>query len=511
MLNSNDNKNNSASFSKNASLILGVDIGTSGVRSCLVSVKSGERGGEQTRSETVLAECSVNLPLPNKCPKSGASVQSPHLWTVAFEALFKQLVRLPKFTEIEHIVADATSSTVLLCDANGWPLTDALMYDDQQAKQPAETINQRLTEYDESVQNTAATGSSSTLAKVLYLFEMLKQNQGELRSIKQPVQICHQIDWFNGWLTGQFGLTDENNALKLGYDSVNGEWPNWVKSCLQSSGTPLSQTLGPLKPAGLLTLPAELNLCLPRVFKPGTVLSHISSEFARRWQLNPKIKVHAGTTDSIAGFLASGAQHTGDAVTSLGSTIAVKLISEQPIFNAEYGIYSHRLGSDWLVGGASNAGGAVLLAHFSLDEIKQHITWLTKAENRSYWQYQANPRYYPLIKNGERFPVSDPNLEPKMPLPPRLNRANSLDNRLSNRLYFVGLVQGLANIERLGYQRLLALGATPVKRIFSVGGGTQNPIWQQLRSEYLQRPLNTPDSLSAAFGVTRLVSTVYQA
>ena len=53
----------------------------------------------------------------------------------------------------------------------------------------------------------------------------------------------------------------------------------------------------------------------------------------------------AGTTDSIAAFLASGASGVGDAVTSLGSTLAIKLLSERPVDDSRYGVYSHRLGT----------------------------------------------------------------------------------------------------------------------------------------------------------------------
>lgn len=35
----------------------------------------------------------------------------------------------------------------------------------------------------------------------------------------------------------------------------------------------------------------------------------------------------------------------GEAVTSLGSTMAIKLLSETPVNNAKFGLYSHRLGT----------------------------------------------------------------------------------------------------------------------------------------------------------------------
>lgn len=44
----------------------------------------------------------------------------------------------------------------------------------------------------------------------------------------------------------------------------------------------------------------------------------------------------------------------GDAVSSLGSTLAVKLLSEKRVDDAAYGVYSHRLGDAWLVGARPN-------------------------------------------------------------------------------------------------------------------------------------------------------------
>ena len=39
----------------------------------------------------------------------------------------------------------------------------------------------------------------------------------------------------------------------------------------------------------------------------------------------------------------------------------IKLLSKTPVFAPDLGIYSHRIGEQWLAGGASNTGGAVLL------------------------------------------------------------------------------------------------------------------------------------------------------
>ena len=47
----------------------------------------------------------------------------------------------------------------------------------------------------------------------------------------------------------------------------------------------------------------------------------------------------------------------GDAVTSLGSSLALKLVSSTRVDDSTKGVYSHRLCGNWLVGGASNLVG----------------------------------------------------------------------------------------------------------------------------------------------------------
>lgn len=93
-------------------------------------------------------------------------------------------------------------------------------------------------------------------------------------------------------------------------------------------------------------------------------------------------------------------------VTSLGSTLAIKLLSTSRVEDARFGVYSHRLDDKWLVGGASNTGGAVLRQLFTDEQLQNLSEQINPAV--------ASPlQYYPLQGAGERFPVSDPNMEPR--------------------------------------------------------------------------------------------------
>lgn len=64
-------------------------------------------------------------------------------------------------------------------------------------------------------------------------------------------------------------------------------------------------------------------------------------------------------------------------------------------------------GDMWLVGGASNTGGAALRTFFT-DQQLQDLT------NNIDVSVPTNLDYYPLPSQGERFPVNNPDMLPKM-------------------------------------------------------------------------------------------------
>ena len=103
--------------------------------------------------------------------------------------------------------------------------------------------------------------------------------------------------------------------------------------------------------------------------------------------------------------------------------------------------------------------------------------------------------YYPLSRPGERFPINDPNL------PPRLNLRPENDVE-----FFQALLEGLSEIERIGYDALKELGAPTLKRVFTAGGGAQNQVWTKIRSAKLGVPVGDAQSSNASAGVARIAA-----
>ena len=401
-------------------VFLGIDIGTSGIR-----------GSAINEDENEIA--SHHIAFENSQTENTRNEQNPTIWSTQLDSLISEISRhiqqLDSPHQIVAIAIDGTSSTLLACKKDGTQLPPAMMYNDQQSDKQAEIIS-RFAPID-----TAVHSASSSLAKALFLLE--KHPETEL--------FCHQADWLSASLTGQYGISDENNCLKLGYDSVNQCWPEWLFHNNENTALTKNQ--------------------LPTVVSPGTKIGQVTTALIEKYHLAKHCTVFAGTTDSNAAVLATGAKQLGDAVTSLGSTLVIKLFSDKPIFNPEYGIYSHRLNNQWLVGGASNSGGSVLLQYFTTAQLKELTEQINTAQ-------LTGLDYYPLPATGERFPVNDKN-----------KKNNTEPRPTSNVEFFQALLEGIANIESDGYKKLESLGATPPQRIYTAGGGSSNMAWVEIRNK----------------------------
>jgi sugar (pentulose or hexulose) kinase len=420
-------------------LFIGIDLGTSSCRAVAVDGR-----GE------LVAKSEGPIPLPLK--QDNQITQDPQLWWKAASAALGQLLKQIEPARVAAIAVDGTSGTLLLTDAKGVPVTPALMYNDARATAEAEQIQAVAGPH------CGAQGPTSTLAKLLWL--------NDKESMRKAAHALHQADWIVGLLTGQFGHSDYNNCLKLGYDIVKLEWPDWI--------------------AGLGINP----VLLPQAHPTGAEIGTITAELAKTLGLKPETRVLAGTTDGVASFLAAGATQPGHGVTALGSTLVLKLLSDKPVFAAEHGVYSHRLGNHWLVGGASNTGGAVLLQYFKLEQIRE----MSKQINP---EQLTGLEYYPLPGIGERFPVNDPNMQPILePLP-----GDSVT-------FFQGMLEGIAGIEAHGYQLLHKLGAPKVTEIRTTGGGAQNAPWARIRERIIGVPMKPARSELAAYGTALLATGV---
>jgi D-ribulokinase len=413
---------------ENEKIYLGIDFGTSGARAIAINTN------RQIQAETHIRFEQSPPDLANH-------------WRTTLFQLIRQ-IPLDVRQKIQAIAIDGTSSTVLLCDQQGIPLDAPILYHDDRATAVLPQVKAI------APSNHLVISATSSLAKLLWWAT------SPLSSTS--AYFLHQADWLAFGLHGRLGITDYHNALKLGYDVGALCYPDWLQG-----------------------LPFQL----PQVVAPGTAIAPILPDLSKELGLPTHCIIRAGTTDSIAAFLASGVQTPGEAVTSLGSTLVLKLLSRTRVDDGQYGIYSHRLGDLWLVGGASNTGGAVLRQFFDDAELLR-LSPLIRFET------EIPLDYYPLLKPGERFPINDPNLLPQ------------LEPRPDSEVEFLhSLLESMARIEARGYGLLQELGATPLTHVYTAGGGAKNGVWQELRSRHLKVPVARSPQTEAAYGAALLALT----
>ncbi len=383
----------------------GLDFGTSGARISIINLQK-------------------KLVYSNSVPYS-SSFKNPNSWINSCENL---LINLPIEVKINlnKLAISGTSGTLIPSNLQGEPIGEAIPYD--QACTEHNILLESLASGEDHLQTPY-----SSLAKALKMIDKYGTN----------ILLRHQSDWITGWFLKDWTHGEEGNNLKLGWDLEKESWP---KSYLNTSW----------------------QKCLPQIVKSGKIIGQVNFDLADRFNLNKKLMLITGTTDSNASVIAAGLGKE-DGLTVLGTTIVVKKIIDKPM--KKQGITNHRLNDHWICGGASNAGCGILSQLFSDSEIKELSRQINPSKNTSL-------NLLPLNSKGERFPVNNANLEPILyPRP------------VSDSLYLHALFEGLAKIELKGWEKLGELTGSLPKKIITIGGGSKNPQWRKIREKIINIPI----------------------
>ena len=434
----------SSSAAADDALFLGLDFGTSGARATVVD-----------NAGAVVTETTARYPPIVDGGKGGDGVPEGG-WAEAWRgALWSLLDRLDADVRarVAAVAVDGTSGTVLIVDReSGEPVYPPMLYNEKRGD---------AMDFVCAVAPEGHTVRSPTSALCkLHSWWVSNGERGE-----GDFALLHHADWIAHLLHGVAGETDHNNALKLGFDpglGPCGDYPAWMKSLPYAS-----------------MLPGNVRA-------PGTKVSPIATARARKVLTNPSgCVVVAGTTDSIAAFVAARCTTPGDAVTSLGSSLALKLVSTVRVDDSAKGVYSHRLCGSWLVGGSSNLGGWLLRSNFSDDEL---VALTDKIDLEDVGKESSVPDYYPGVLMGFGMTVK----EATDALSPRPDADED---------FLRAILGSVAGVEARSYREMASMGASNVARVFTAGGGAKNPKWSTIRSRAMGGiPVTASEFAEASYG-----------
>ena len=398
----------------------------------------------------VVGTAGTPLPEPS-VPAPGQQEQLPE-----YAASVRSVVRAltadlgPRSAAVRALAVTATSGSVVPTDVRGVPTGPALLYADQRGAAHAARIS--------SVTGRPV-GAASTLSRLAWLAEQdaIAPSPGH--------RYLHVPDVVVADLTGRL-VTDTSHALKAGIDPVAARWP---AELLAAAGVP----------AG----------ALPELVPAGTVVGEVRPGVAAELGLPAGVQVVAGMTDGCTAQLAAGAVAPGRTAGVLGTTLVLKGVAAEEVVGFGGAVYSH-LAPDgrWWPGGASNTGAGILAADGGVPDLAAADA---DAARRGPSRWTA----YPLRGTGERFPFVRPDATGFLLGP---GSASALERHRA-------WLDGVAFVERLGLERLAALGvASTDHRV--VGGGTRSAVWTTIRASVLGRPVSRPAEPSSAFGAAVLAA-----
>ena len=416
---------------------LGIDLGTQSVRALVADAEGRVRGRGAA---------------PLTSHRDGdRHEQDPEAWWLAVAAATRQALA-PVTAPVLGVATCSTSGTVLLTDAAGNPRSTALMYDDGRAGAQARVAQaagaavwERL---GHQIQPTWA------LAKAMWLVD---------EHDVAGTRLAHQADFVNGRLTGRPVATDSSHALKTGYDVLAERWPAEVVDGVGA------------------------GIVLPDVVRPGALLGEVGAAAASQTGIPRGTPVVAGMTDGCASQIGSGALRIGRWNSALGTTLVLKGVTADPLFDPAGLVYSHRSpDGSWLPGAASSVGAGALGPPSSR---------LADLDAAAAARGPSGLVAYPLAAVGERFPFLAPDAHAFLLGEPR----DEVDRHAA-------VLEGVALVERLALAYVRRLGAPVEGPIAFTGGATRSAYWCQLRADVLGRPAQLPRHADAALGMAILAA-----
>ena len=450
--------------------VLGLDIGTSGVKTILVD-NNGITAAEATESYSVSS------------PRTNWFEQNPEDWWNATKITIRSVIENAgvKGSEITAIGLSGQYHGSVFMDKDGKAIRPCILWNDQRTKKQSDRIVDNAGV--KKLNDIACTngGLYFTACKTLWLEEHEPENYEKLHKLLLPK------DYVRYKLTGEYAtdVTDASGTLLL-----NVPERKWSDEMCGITG--ISRSVLP-----------DLYESLDQT---GTVLSSVAGELG----LSEKVVVAGGGGDQACAAIGNGIVQEGLVSYSVGTSGVIYAASEKPAFdpNGRFNTFCHSVPGQWGMLAVINAAAA------SFEWFKNNLnrTGVTEAGDGG--------RIYDLINQSiaEIQPGSD-----KLIFLPYLSGERHPHNDPYARGVFFGFHSGHTNahaaravMEGVSYSFKDCLGimeelGVQVDSIRGTGGGMKSDTWRQMHADISQKSvfMSKNDSGGAAFGaaVLALVSS----
>jgi xylulokinase len=426
-----------------AERLLGLDIGTSGVKVGVVSAEGQLLGLGRASHEN-------DSPQPDwvECP--------PDRWWQGVRAGIGQACDEAGVapSEIDAIGVSVLFPCIVPLDADGRALSPALLYCDRRSTAQVAAIEQAIgrDEYEATIGNILTPGTCAVTS-------MLWLRHERPEAFRSARSLAFSNTAITARLTGEFAADPAMVALS-GLVAVD-DPRHWNEDLCERLGIAMDR--------------------LPRIAAAHEVIGTVTSAASAETGLREGTPVVCGTGDVPASAFACGATEPGTVVYVAGSTDCVAVPVPRPTPDRRWVNCAYIPEESWLPIGTTTSSGVSVewFVREFLDEAGasgfRRMTELAEGAEPG----SGRVLYLPYLQ-GERTPIWDPAARGSF-----FGLSTSTTRRDLARAVFEGAAFGL----RMVIESVEEVAGAPVRELRAVGGGTKNPLWNQIKADVLGLPL----------------------
>ncbi len=425
-------------------MLLGIDLGTSGVKAGLFD-HAGTLLGLGRGSGYRFAS-----------PRPGwAECDAAGWWPAIVEAVRAALEAAGGArvgAEVEGAGLSTFFPTIIPMAGDGRPLRPGLLYSDLRSSAQVRAITRLipLDNYERTIGNRLACGNTGVSS-----IHWIRDNEPEIFREAAVMGFTNTVAMHR--LTGRT-VTDWSSASLSGLVDINDptRWSESLCARLDVAVDRLPRIVGPLEPAGTLTPAAAAELGLAS-----------------------GIPVVCGAGDTVASALGTGILEPGEVFYSSGSTDTLSLVLEAPADDRRWINVGYVQPNRWF-GIGSNAAGGLSLDWFCRQVLgRQDAQGIEEAMRAAGAAPSGGLVYLPYLQ-GERVPIWDPRARGLfLGLTAATTRAEMT----------LAVLEGAAFSVRHILECLEEMTGERVGSLPAVGGGTRSALWNRIKADVLQRPL----------------------
>lgn len=423
-------------------MLLGIDLGTSGVKAGLFD-RAGKLLGLGRGSGYRFAS-----------PRPGwAECDARDWWPAIVEAVRAALGSVGGGRAAVEGVGLATFfPTIIPMGDDGRPLRPGILYNDQRSGAQVAAIARATARdrYERIIGNRLASGNTGVAS-----IHWVRDNEPEVYAATAVMGLANTV--VHRRLTGN-SVTDWTSASLTGLIDIRdpARWDEGLCAALGIRGAVLPRIVGPLEPAGSLASDAAAELGLP-----------------------DGIPVICGGGDTVASAFGCGILEPGDLMYSSGTTDTFSMVLPRPTDDRRWINVGYVRRDAWF-GIGSNTSGGLSVEWFCREVLGcEGARGVAEAMRLAETAPSGRLVYLPYLQ-GERTPIWDP-------------RARGLFLGLTGATtrgeMARAVLEGAAFSVRHILECLEEVTGERVESVPAVGGGTRSPLWNRIKADVLGRPL----------------------